>query len=190
MTRTYGYARCSTNHQSTSNQVDQLKKAGCTKVFHEKVSSRTPSDQRPQLQAVLTVLEEGDELCVTTLSRLARTQVECINLLHDLQTRGIHISTLDNLINTKALGKMAPLLIGLLSGLNQVERELIRERTQESIEYRRKTGGNLGGRPSLPKIKTDNIIKLRKEGNSLRKIVALTGVSLASVQKVCRQEAG
>ncbi len=134
------------------------------------------------------VLEEGDELCVTTLSRLARTQVEVINRLHDLQTRGIHVRTLDNLINTKALGKMAPLLIGLLSGLNQVERELIRERTQESIEYRRKTGGNLGGRPSLPKIKTDNIIKLRKEGNSLRKIVALTGVSLASVQKVCRQE--
>ena len=154
MARIYGYARCSTNHQSTNNQVDQLKEAGCTKVFQEKISSRTPSDQRPQLQAVLSVLEEGDELCVTTLSRLGRTQVEVINRLHDLQTRGIHVRTLDNLINTKALGKMAPLVVGLLSGLNEVERELIRERSQESVEYRRRNGGNLGGRPPLPKIKT------------------------------------
>jgi len=188
MTRIYGYARVSTNHQSTDNQVDQLKKNGCTKVFQEKISSRTPESERPQLQAVLAVLEEGDELQLTTLSRLGRTQVEVINRLHDLQTRKIHVTTLDNLINTKALGKMAPLVVGLLTGLNAVERELIRERSLESIDYRRRTGGNLGGRPKLEKMKKDNIRKLRDEGHSLRKIVTLTGVSLSAVQRVCRED--
>ena len=113
--------------------------------------------------------------------------LEVVNLLHYLQSRGIHVRTLDGLLNTKALGKMAPLVIGLLTGLAEVERSLIQERTQESVEHRRRTGGNLGGRPGLPQVKKNNIIKLRDEGNSLRQIVILTGVSLAAVQKVCKE---
>ena len=164
-----------------------MKQAGCDRIFHEKVSSRTPEEKRIQLQAALAVLEENDELCVATLSRLGRTQVEVVNRLHDLQSRGIHVRTLDGLLNTKALGKMAPLVVGLLTGLAEVERELIRERTQESVEHRRRTGGNLGGRPGLPQIKKDHIVRLREEGNSLRQIVSLTGVSLAAVQKTCKE---
>ena len=108
-----------------------------------------------------------------------------VNRLHDLQSRGIHVRTLDGLLNTKALGKMAPLVVGLLTGLAEVERELIRERTMESIEHRKRTGGDLGGRPSLEQVKVDHILKLRAEGNSLRKIKTLTGVSLSTVQRVC-----
>ena len=125
-----------------------------------------PQKKRIQLQAALAVLEENDELCVATLSRLGRTQVEVVNRLHDLQSRGIHVRTLDGLLNTKALGKMAPLVVGLLTGLAEVERELIRERTMESIEHRKRTGGDLGGRPSLEQVKVDHILKLRAEGNS------------------------
>jgi len=82
---------------------------------------------------------------------------------------------------------MAPLVIGLLTGLAEVERSLIQERTLESVEHRRRTGGNLGGRPGLPQVKKNHIIKLREEGNSLRQIVTLTGVSLAAVQKTCKE---
>jgi DNA invertase Pin-like site-specific DNA recombinase len=113
--------------------------------------------------------------------------VEVINRLDDLQNKGIYVRTLDGLLNTKALGKMAPLVVGLLTGLAEVERSLIVERSRESIEHRRKTGGNLGGRPGLPQIKKDHIIRLREEGNSLRQIVSLTGVSLAAVQKTCKE---
>lgn len=93
----------------------------------------------------LAALAEGDVLVVAKLDRLCRTQVEVINRLHELQQQGIHVETLDGLINTKALGKFAPVVVGLLTGLAEVERELIRERTLESIEHRRTTGGNLGG---------------------------------------------
>ena len=187
MGRVIGYARVSTTSQTTDPQVAALKEAGCSRVFAEKVSSRTPEHQRIQLQAALTVLEDGDELVLSKLDRIGRTMLEVVNRLHDLQSRGIHVRTLDGLLNTKALGKMAPLVIGLLTGLAEVERSLIQERTQESVEHRRRTGGNLGGRPGLPQVKKNNIIKLRDEGNSLRQIVILTGVSLAAVQKVCKE---
>jgi len=187
MGRVIGYARVSTTSQTTDPQVAALKDAGCSRVFAEKVSSRTPEHQRIQLQAALTVLEEGDELVLSKLDRIGRTMLEVVNRLHDLQSRGIHVRTLDGLLSTKALGKMAPLVIGLLTGLAEVERSLIQERTQESVEHRRRTGGNLGGRPGLPQVKKNNIIKLRDEGNSLRQIVVLTGVSLAAVQKVCKE---
>ena len=187
MGRLIGYARVSTATQSTDAQVEELKQAGCDRIFSEKVSSRTPEEKRIQLQAALATLEEGDCLCVSKLDRCGRTMVEVVNRLHDLQSRGIHVRTLDGLLDTRSLGKMAPLVIGLLTGLAEVERELIRERTQESVEHRRRTGGNLGGRPGLPQIKKDHIIRLREEGNSLRQIVSLTGVSLAAVQKTCKE---
>ena len=111
--------------------------------------------------------------------------VEVINRLDDLQSKGIHVRTLDGLLSTRGLGKMAPLVVGLLTGLAEVERSMIVERTRESVEHRRKTGGNLGGRPGLEQVKKDHILKLREEGHSLRKIRTLTGVSLAAVQRVC-----
>ena len=105
MVQQIGYARVSTSHQATDRQVSVLKEAGCEVVYNEVVSTRTPEDQRPQLKACLEVLEAGDELVLTALSRIGRTQLEVINRLHDLQTKGIHVRTLDGLINTKGLEK-------------------------------------------------------------------------------------
>jgi DNA invertase Pin-like site-specific DNA recombinase len=136
----------------------------------------------------MAVLESGDQLVVAKLDRLGRTMVEVVNRLHDLQTRGIHVKTLDGLLDTQALGKMAPLVVGLLTGLAECERSMIVERTRESVEHRRRTGGNLGGRPPLEKVKRDHILKLRDEGNSLRQIKTLTGVSLSAVQRVCAEQ--
>tara|TARA_R100000008_G_C3557533_1_gene154087 strand:+ start:469 stop:1047 length:579 start_codon:yes stop_codon:yes gene_type:complete len=186
--RIYGYARTSCQHQQLGleNQVEKLQEAGCTKVFSEKVSSRTPAEKRPQLQAVLSVLEPKDTLCLCRLDRAGRTMSEVVLILQDLHDKGIFVKTLDGLIDTSAMGKMAPLVVGLLTGLAEVERNLILERSRENVEYRRRTGGNLGGRPKLEQVKKDNIIKLRDEGHSLRKIVTLTGVSLSAVQRVCK----
>ena len=133
MTRSIGYARCSTTHQDTAAQTAELRGAGCVEVFAEKVSSRAPLEKRHQLRACLETLREGDELVVSKLDRLGRSQVEVINLLADLQEKGIQIRTLDGLINTRGLGRLAPLVIGLLTGLSEVERSLIQERTRESV---------------------------------------------------------
>ena len=183
--RSIGYARVSTTQQDEAAQVTALKAAGCARVFHERVSTRVKETERHQLQAALAELAPGDELVVAKLDRLGRTQVEVINRLHDLQHQGIHVRTLDGLINTQALGKMAPLVIGLLTGLAEVERELIRERTQESIEHRRATGGDLGGRrKSYTPEQAEMAVRLRGEGESLRSIARKLGLSLATVQRV------
>jgi len=178
-----GYARVSTSSQSTDNQVSLLKEAGCSQVFYEVISSRVSIDERFQLTAALSVLQPGDELVITKLDRLGRTQNQVISTLHSLQEKGIHIRTLDNLINTAALGKIAPILIGLLSGLAEVERELIRERVRDSVEYRRKNGGNVGGRKPIGEAKVQHILRLRQEGSSIRKIAELTGISTATLHK-------
>ena len=186
MSRSIGCARCSTTHQDTDAQVTELRSAGCQEVFAEKVSSRAPLEKRPQLRRCLETLQEGDELVVSKLDRLGRSQVEVINRLSDLQAKGIHVRTLDGLINTRGLGKLAPLVIGLLTGLAEVERSLIQERTRESVEHRRRTGGNLGGRPKTSDKKERLVIRLREEGESYRSIRDQTGLSLATVQRILK----
>ena len=188
MGRKIGYARCSTTHQSTDSQVEELKAAGCEEVFFEKVSSTTTIDKRHQLRACLAVLRKGDLLCVAKLDRLGRSQVEVINRLNDLHKAGIHVKTLDGLIDTHALGKMAPLVVGLLTGLSEVERSLIQERSRESVEHRRKTGGNLGGRPKTSSKKESLVIRLRDEGESYRSIRDQTGLSLATITRIIKEQ--
>ena len=77
-------------------------------------------------------------------------------------------------------------MIGLLTGLAEVERSLIQERTKESDEHRRKTGGNLGGRPKTSDKKERLVIRLREEGESYRSIRDQTGLSLATVQRILK----
>ncbi|MBD1193120.1 recombinase family protein [Vulcanococcus sp. Clear-D1] len=186
MGQSIGYARCSTAHQDTEAQIAELRAAGCSEVFAEKVSSRAPLEKRSQLRKCLDFLQKGDELVVSKLDRLGRSQVEVINRLNELQIQGVYVRTLDGLINTSGLGKLAPLVIGLLTGLAEVERSLIQERTRESVEHRRRTGGNLGGRPKTSDKKERLVVRLRDEGESYRSIRDQTGLSLATVQRILK----
>tara|TARA_B100000925_G_scaffold273000_1_gene237384 strand:- start:32 stop:625 length:594 start_codon:yes stop_codon:yes gene_type:complete len=184
MNKIIGYSRKSTQKQINAPDVEALKQAGCDQVFEENVSTRKAEKDRPELMKCLASLRKGDTLKLTSLSRLGRTQREVINRLHELQAEGINVITLDGLINTEALGKFAPVLIGLLTGLNEVERELTQERTIASVEYRRKTGGNLGGRPKTSAKKEKLVLRLREEGESLRSIKDQTGVAVATIRRI------
>ena len=186
--RVVGYARVSTKRQSVEAQVAALKAEGATEVYAERISTRVADKDRAQLQACLASLQKGDELVITKLDRLGRTQREIINRLCDLQEAGINVRTLDGLINTRALGKMAPLVVGLLTGLAEVERELIRERTQESIEHRRATDGNLGGRPaSFTPEQAEQVFRMLAEGMSLAAVARGTGLSESTCRRIRKQ---
>ena len=184
MNKIIGYSRKSTTSQTNAPDVDALKQAGCEIVFEENVSTRKAEKDRPELMKCLASLRKGDVLKLTSLSRLGRTQREVINRLHELQAQEINVVTLDGLINTEALGKFAPVLIGLLTGLNEVERELTQERTIASVEYRRKTGGDLGGRPKTSNKKEKLVVRLREEGESLRGIREQTGLAVATIRRI------
>ena len=122
----------------TNSQVGGLKSDGCQEVLFEKVSSTTTLDKRHPLHACLSALRKGDLLCIAKLNCLGRSQIEVVNRLNDPQQNGIGGKTLDELIDTEAPGKMAPMVVGLLKGLSEVETSLIQERSRESVEHRRK----------------------------------------------------
>jgi DNA invertase Pin-like site-specific DNA recombinase len=181
-----GYARVSTQGQTLEQQLAVLKEAGCTATYGEKVSSTVPAERRAELQRALGAVQKGDTLVVAKLDRLGRTQSEVVASLAALSEKGIHLQTLDGLLNTAALGRMAPLVIGLLTGLAEVERNLIQERTRESVEHRRRTGGNVGGRPPLPEGRRELVLRLRGEGRSYREVATACGVSLATAHRYGR----
>jgi DNA invertase Pin-like site-specific DNA recombinase len=178
-----GYARVSTQGQSLEQQENVLKQEGCATVYAEKISSTVPSQKRQALQNALACLEQGDTLVVAKLDRLGRTQSEVVARLSELSDRGVYVETLDGLLNTGALGRMAPLVIGLLTGLAEVERSLIQERTRESVEHRRKRGGNIGGRPPIAEGRRELVRWLRREGKSYRDVAVACGVSVATAHR-------
>ena len=185
--KSIGYARASKNKQiSIDDQIEELTNSGCFVVFQETFNSA--NKKRPQFNAALETLEEGDEIVFTKLDRGFRNQRQCINTLHDLQEKGIHLRTTDGMINTRALGKFAPLLIRLLAGLGEVERQMIIEKSQQSINYRKETGGNLGGRPKTNSEKESLVIRLRNEGCSYRSIRKQTGLALSTIRRIIVEE--
>ena len=186
MNKIIGYARISsgTGTQILDTQVEKLKQSGCDQIFSETISTRKTEKERPELMKCLASLRKGDTLKLCTLSRLGRTQTEVIQRLNDLQAEGINVITLDGLVNLEALGKFAPVLIGLLTGLNQVEREQISERVQMSVEYRRANNGDLGGRPKTSEKKEKLVLRLREDGDSYREIREQTGLGLATIRRI------
>jgi DNA invertase Pin-like site-specific DNA recombinase len=137
-----GYARVSTDLQTTDGQIDALKAAGCERVFQESMSG-TRAD-RPQLAAALEYAREGDVLVVARLDRLARSMRQLLATIEDLQARGIGLRSLHESIDTSsAAGR---LILHIFAALGQFEVELLRERTRAALAASR-ARGRVGGRP-------------------------------------------
>lgn len=137
----FGYARVSTQDQNLALQLDDLNKAGCQKIFQEKVSS---AKERPQLNKLLEILREGDTVIVWKLDRLGRSLKELFTLVNDFQAKGIGFRSLNDAIDTTtAQGR---LVFNLFASLAEFERDLIRERTKAGLAAAPGTG-RMGGRP-------------------------------------------
>lgn len=137
----FGYARVSTQDQNLDLQLDDLTKAGCQRVFQEKVSS---AKARPQLQKMLDILREGDTVIVWKLDRLGRSLKELFILVDDFQRKGIGFRSLNDAIDTTtAQGR---LVFNLFASLAEFERDMIRERTKAGLAAAR-ARGRVGGRP-------------------------------------------
>ena len=181
--KSIGYARQGSQEQtSITTQIEELKNSGCVLIFEEPLNSS--SKNKTKLKEALRTLEEGDEICFTELHRGFSNQRQCIKTINDLLEKGIHVRTTDGLINTRAFGKLAPIAFGLLSGLSEIDHQMVIERTQESIKNRRETGGNLGGRPKTNNEKEVLVLRLRDEGCSYRLIRKQTGLALSTIRRI------
>ena len=175
-----GYARVSTQDQNLDRQLDNLRLAGCERIFNEKMTG-TKSD-RPELKTMLLTLRSGDVLVIDSFSRLSRSTKDLLELVEKLTAMGVHLVSLkENLDTTTATGK---LMLTMLSALSQFERDLIAERTVDGLKAAR-ARGRCGGRP---RIGTD---KDRQQALAMYKANVMTNGEIAkkfnvSLRTMCR----
>jgi DNA invertase Pin-like site-specific DNA recombinase len=140
-----GYIRVSSVEQNTDRQLEGQE---IDKVFTDRASGK--DTKRPQLQAALDYIREGDELVVHSMDRLARNLDDLRRVVLDLTKKGVHVRFVkENLTFSGEDSPMSNLLLSLLGAVAEFERSMIRERQREGIALAKKKGVYKGRKPSL-----------------------------------------
>src|SRR6204780_4197096 len=173
-----GYARVSTDGQSVDAQVRQLKAAGAQNVWRETASGA--KTDRAQLRRVLDQLDAGDVLMVTRLDRLARSTRDLLNILATIAEKKAGFRSLGDTWadTTTSHGR---LMLTVLGGLAEFERELIRARTSEGRARAVANGVRLGRKPKLTPHQKREAIKRRDAGEATRDIGRSYNVSHSTI---------
>ena len=177
----YGYARVSTDGQSLAAQMDQLRAAGAEKVFRETASGAKTN--RAQLGRALAKLDQDDVLLVTRLDRLARSTRDLLNTLAAIAAKEARFRSLGDTWadTTTAHGR---LLLTVLGGFAEFERELIVSRTTEGRARAKAAGVKLGRKPTLTPHQKTEARKRRAKGESPSTIARSYNVSRWTIQRL------
>ncbi|AWM86809.1 recombinase family protein [Microvirga sp. 17 mud 1-3] len=175
-----GLARTSTTDQKAGleHQIEMLKKLGCEKLFVEETSS---VGQRPVLEQATDWVREGDALCVTTLSRLARSVPHLWQIIQRLEEKKVSLRIIDMGVDTATSN--GRLLLNLIGSIVQWEREILLERQKIGIKKAQKDG-KFRGRVPVARRQTDEIIRLKNEGMAPADIAKALKVGRSSVYRV------
>ncbi|MGI3902396.1 MAG: recombinase family protein [Janthinobacterium lividum] len=180
-----GYARISTTEQVAGFEAQNrdLKVAGATKMFAEQVSSVAG---RPQLNAALDFVREGDTLMVTKLDRLARSVANLLEIVARLEAKGVALRILNLGLDTATpTGK---LMLTVMGGVAEFERSMMLERQREGIA-KAKGECRYKGRKPTARAKADEVRALKVAGKSMREIAVALGISVGSVHGVLKDAA-
>jgi DNA invertase Pin-like site-specific DNA recombinase len=177
----YGYARVSSETQHLDGQLEELKSAGCSKIFREKISG-AHADRR-ELARLMAKLCKGDTVVVSRLDRLARSSRDLLNILHEISIKGavfrsIHDSWADT---STAHGR---LIVTVLAGLAEFERSLIKTRTDEGRERALRDGVVFGRPLKLTIHQRQEALKRRDNGEALTSIARSFNVSHSTISRL------
>jgi DNA invertase Pin-like site-specific DNA recombinase len=177
----YGYARVSTDGQTLDAQREALAAAGVEKVFAE-TASGAKSD-RAQLARLMKTAVSGDVVIVTRLDRLARSTRDLLNILGTLGERGVAFRSLADAWadTTTPHGR---LMLTILGGLAEFERELIRSRTAEGRERAKARGQAFGPKRKLTSFQRQEALARKAAGESVRDIARSYDVSASTVSRL------
>lgn len=177
----FGYARVSTDGQSLTAQVAELKAANCVKIFQEKVSGAR--SDRKQLSRLIAGLDKDDVLVVTRLDRLARSTRDLLNLLDAIAQKGAGFRSLRDTWadTTTAHGR---LMLTVLGGLAEFERELIRTRTGEGRQRAKARGVIMGRPPKLTPHQRREALARREAGEVLTDIARSYNISHSTISRL------
>ena len=181
----YGYARVSGTSQDLTAQVEDLKnKGGCEVVFNEKYTGTTKD--RPEFQRLLSILTEGDTLVVTKLDRFARSAEDGIRIIKELMRKGIRVHILNmGVVEDTPAGR---LMLTILSGFAEFERDMIVERLAEGKAIARQREGFREGRPKkFSREQLDHALTLL-ESHSYTQVENMTGISKSTLIRHKRKQ--
>lgn len=160
MSEVVGYARVSTVGQSLDVQLDKLRAYGCSRVFSEKRSGRQ-SEGRPELQACLQFVRDGDTLVISRLDRMARSVLDLAKMADLLRQKGVVLKVLDQSIDTgTSEGK---LMFSLLASFAEFENDIRAERQADGIAKAKQKGVAFGRKRALTADQCLRIRTLREE---------------------------
>jgi len=179
-----GYARCSTEEQNIFRQLDQLVEYGVDKrnIYQEKITG-TKRD-REQLNKMIDELQEGDIVIISDLTRISRSTKDLLEIVESIKNKGASIKSIkDTWLDTSSDNPYNSFLLTIMSGLSQLERDLISQRTKEGLASA-KARGRVGGRPNKRNDKAD-IVKLMLDNKyKIKDIVEKTGLSRATIYRI------
>lgn len=171
-----GYVRVSTVEQNEARQIEALEKQGVEKTFSEKISGK--NTDRPQLQAMLDFVREGDTVIVHDFSRLARSTKDLLDLVERLERKGVAlISQKENVDSSTPTGKLMLTMIGAIA---EFERQNLLDRQAEGIAIAKREGKYKGRKP----IEVDDITWKRNYDRYMNR--ELTKTELAKILKISR----
>lgn len=175
-----GYARVSTDDQNLDLQKDALTRAGCKKILEDHQSGAKV--ERPGLRSALEYAREGDTLVVWRLDRLSRSLKDLIEMVTQLEARGIGLKSLQESLDTSS--SSGKLIFHIFGALAEFEHNLIRERTQAGLQAAR-ARGRKGGRPkSLDVDKQALAVQLyEKKKHTVKQICQMMGISKPTLYK-------
>ncbi len=183
-----GYARTSTLDQKAGldAQIEELRAAGCDKLFEEQVSSVDVA-ARHKLADALDFIREGDTLVVTRLDRLARSVPHLLEILDALNQKGASLRILGMGIDTATpTGK---LMLTILGGIAEFEREIMLERQREGIA-KAKAAGKYKGRKPTARAKSKEVLEMHGAGAGATQIAKELGIGRASVYRIIAAQQG
>lgn len=173
-----GYQRVSTSDQNTARQLDGVR---LDKVFTDHASGK--DTHRPQLQAALDYLREGDTLVVHSMDRLARSLVDLRRTVDDLAARGVAVRFLKEglTFTSDASDPCAVLMLSVMGAVAEFERSLILERQREGIAIAKAAGKYTGRKPSLTADQASEVVTRLGGGESASALAREYGVSRATI---------
>ena len=196
------YARVSTNSQDYKRQTEELLEFSQTqnyeviKIFEEKISGGKSNEERPQLMKMIDFIKSNkiDKVLCWELSRLGRNTIEVLKTIQLLNENCISLYIKNHNIETLnekcEINPMSQFLIQILTSVSEMEKIQIRQRIKSGYDSFRKNGGKVGRKEGFKKDSETllnehkDIVKLLKQGYSVRKTMKLTDKSSGTVQKV------
>ena len=172
-----GYARVSKGDQTTAPQLLELEQAGCDVIYQDTASALAT---RPELEAALAALNEGDSLTVWKFDRLARSLPDLLRVIGQIEQRGAHLHSITEKIDTaSSAGRM---VFHVMGAVGQFERDLISDRTKAGL-VAASAAGRVGGRPrALSPSQVAHAMQLIESGESPSQVARTLKVATSTLR--------